>query len=791
MPSTLSVAQLSSLEGDSLTRIALQPGCIMLRRVSKVFVAQLPGLVTPAEAMQLTSERAGTDTLVLPVCDGVMGPGVPTLFEGRVAGVVSSAQHDRSFSELLEAVRLLRDDVRPKAASLTTHLLRRVMGWNDGPAERSTLVRYTLGVLGACRVFARDIVDECVHDQLWSGGLYSVVATKALVADQLAGPASTAAVVGALRMLSSDLMVASGDTEETGQSELDDSKFKVLQTVISHRGDVARALRAGDDVRLLLLQCAAENRLQRTLRLVLEALYEQGSAAHVTDLCHGLQMSAEAGCAATCDTCSCALTCALDESGARLTPADREVLQEALCSAAEMDDVRGCSVLLRHVTEPSEVGKALVLSARLDRQRSAGLLCQHKPPLDALDRALVTSALWSFEGMLALLLHHGPSREGMLEALWSCAFHDKPVVLRMLREALVCRCGTHGAGVEAALDHALSAACSADACRVIRELLQPETGPVPSLEAQADAYRAACAVGNVKLLSALQSSRMTAQMRTSTARACFLESTLRQDLNSVRRLLPMVGPADVDRALVHLCTVGDVELTHEVLMSVSPTPFAVQRACKAAFDARAVAVLRLLTEYAAEQNEGLATLMDLAEPRSPTHTRAAVAATLSGCVAQATSLDTTACVVTSPLGRDVLAHPKAWGRALCLMASSRMLPELDVVIDSAVAPFDPTAVTEALHAALKDARAEPSVVIRLRDMFKTFASPTAVDDVFQVAVAWQSNQNLQLLARSFTPSRDCLRRCRLLTPKYQDDTARDHVECTLRQLSRVYGKSLL
>jgi len=146
-------------------------------------------------------------------------------------------------------------------------------------------------------------------------------------------------------------------------------------------------------------------------------------------------------------------------------------------------------------------------------------------------------------------------------------------------------------------------------------------------------------------------------------------------------------------------------------------------------------------------------------------------------------------VLASEVARPLLLRPGVWRTALRAVVSDSSQPDVAILVAVGPPGNDPDdleAARDAMSVALKLRVAE--LVSTLRPLFALVARPRDVDAAFLVAVAWPHVPSLQVLSRHFQPSRDCLRRCRLVRASSKSQREKDDVGHILGQLCRSPGQ---
>jgi hypothetical protein len=138
-----------------------------------------------------------------------------------------------------------------------------------------------------------------------------------------------------------------------------------------------------------------------------------------------------------------------------------------------------------------------------------------------------------------------------------------------------------------------------------------------------------------------------------------------------------------------------------------------------------------------------------------------------------------------PLTKGLLRCPGVWRAALTALAGLELDQQLDhlvAAIPSQPDAKDDVAVRDAVMLAIR--MGSNTTLTALRPAFALTALPEDVDAAFMAAVAYRSVVNLQLLGRDFTPSRDSLRRCRMLVKSCSPGRDSESLSRILSRLSR-------
>jgi hypothetical protein len=455
-------------------------------------------------------------------------------------------------------------------------------------------------------------------------------------------------------------------------------------------------------------------------------------------------------------------------------PADED-LGHVLRCAAETNDVASCRLVLARWSPAGAVGAALVAAARHNHAQAVDLLAGRDPPQASVDAGLEAAAHWGYVGVVAALLNCNPSLSAVCQAVWSSAFRDDAVVVRALRRHLALSWGqgreSHDR-VQQAVDRALQAAASGSG-RAARALLEG-SGPSPSAAVQGDVLRRACAAGDDAVIEALLSEPLTRTMNRLTLNSCFLHSARRQDLTSVRVMLPMVRPQVAGEALKLVMCARDADLTHLLLGAVERV--AVHAAVYAAFGAGATETLTMATEncrpsHAAAVDDALAAAT----------TAAAVDGRLCGPAVPAVR----SLLAALQTGSRFLERPGVWRRALTALSTLQLDQELVRLVARHHGEMDDDDMEAVRSAVMRAIRSgSSSTLMVLRPAFVFAAQSKDVDAAFMLAVAHRSVVSLQLLGRDFVPTRDSLRRCHLLLQDTSPGWRTDALETVLSRMCR-------
>jgi hypothetical protein len=479
-----------------------------------------------------------------------------------------------------------------------------------------------------------------------------------------------------------------------------------------------------------------------------------------------------------------------------------ELIAQTLCAAAENNDLECCTRLLAHGDQGTDgarsAGDALVACSRLNRTAAAVLLCTGSPraPAAALGRAIQVAAHWGFSPLLHVLLAQDPpcSVDALTHGLWAAAFRGHADIIMTLRSRLSELWNEYRQPIQEGLDQALEAASTTDSVVAALALLAPP-GPTPGPGAQANAMRRACFVGSAGMMHALFSQPLTRAMNGNTLRACFLESTRRHDLPTVRAMLPLAGAKATGDALEIVMAAGDVELTAEILHGATPSLLVLQRAvCTAFAQGGGSTIAFVANSFGSGVNRREGWLGALSDAVAMALQTAAASRDLGRDGHARRSLSA---VLSSAAVVPLMAAPGAWRAALKAVLADAARPNLGVLADLHVlVEFGPTgmdwvaddvdAARESMPTALK--MRNSGIVRALTPLFVQVARSRDVDAAFLVAVAWPNVPSMQLLSRHFAPSRDCLRRCRVVLASSKSPRDKDELGQILSQLSRSPSK---
>ncbi len=554
----------------------------------------------------------------------------------------------------------------------------------------------------------------------------------------------------------------------TAEGGLDPERRRLLELVVS----VPVGQAALDVDRDLLTRNCIENALTGTLEALLDA-----SADHPDQsvrLGSSVLVAAQSRAPDALALCLARLEAApLAAPAARADPLANP-LAEALRAAAELDDVDSCQLLLSRV-DRAGVADALVACCRADRRRAARVLAREADG-PAIDAALEIATHWGFRAVVAELLECRPSASGLAEGLWLASFRGDDTVVTALRERLRLHWAAEPGTVQRGLDRALDAAGAVGSSAVARGLIGGD-GPSPSASAQGAVLRQACSSGDQPMIRALLTEPLTRAMNLVTLNGCFVDSARRHDLATVRAMLPLVRPPAMGEALERAMCARDVDMTVVLLTEGRPSTDAVERALCAALVSGAAESVTVVSELACSVAIGV--------------TAEAATRALAGAVVDAADRTLLASVgapavrglvaaLNSPLRTSLVQSPGVWRRALTALATLQLDQQLERLVGLLDRPDeeDRVAVRDAVMLALR--RNSSSTFMALRPAFVEAARPDDVDAAFMMAVAYRSVVNLQLLGRDFAPSRDSLRRCRMLIK----DERRDDLARVLSRLQR-------